>query len=138
MPCWLPLGINQQLILRALESLEAKHGHHSKSTTRQLIDAIWFEVELLSKNELASELVPRLATRLREIRAAHARVVAAKRRKGRKLKSNRTWSLAVETLNLASSLRQTRRLVERSGGKMWFTVAGRVQSLPEPLHSAAA
>jgi hypothetical protein len=87
MPCWLPLGINQQLILRALESLEAKHGHHSKSTTRQLIDAIWFEVELLSKNELASELVPRLATRLREIRAVHARVVAAKRRKGRKLKS---------------------------------------------------
>ena len=90
----LQLGINQKLILRALRSLEAKHGHHSKFTTRQLIDAIWFEIELLSNHELASELDPRLAARLREIRAAHGRVLAVKRRGGRKFKSNRTWNLA--------------------------------------------
>jgi hypothetical protein len=135
----LQLGINQKLILRALRSLEAKHGHHSKFTTRQLIDAIWFEVELLSNHELASELDPRLAARLREIRAAHGRVLAVKRRGGRKFKSNRTWNLAVETLNPASSLRRliARGLVERAGGKMWLTEPGRVQNLPEPLHSAA-
>jgi hypothetical protein len=138
----LGLGINQQLILRALRSLEAKHGHYSKFTTRQLIDAIWFEVELLSNYEFASELDPRLATRIREIRAAHGRVLAAKRRGGRKFKSNRTWNLAVETLNPASSLRRliARGLVERAGGTLGLTETGRalIESLPEPLFSTAA
>src|SRR5918995_1004324 len=128
----LQLGINQKLILRALRSLEAKHGHHSKFTT---IDAIWFEVELLSNHELASELDPRLAARLREIRAAHGRVLAVKRRGGRKFKSNRTWNLAVETLNPASSLRRliARGLVERAGGTLGLTETGRalIESLPE-------
>ena len=135
----LQLGINQKLILRALRSLEAKHGHHSKFTTRQLIDAIWFEVELLSNHELASELDPRLAARLREIRAAHGRVLAVKRRGGRKFKSNRTWNLAVETLNSGQLTPTTHRTRSRGTcwGKMWLTEPGRVQNLPQPLHSAA-
>jgi hypothetical protein len=131
----LGLGINQQLILRALRSLEAKHGHYSKFTTRQLIDAIWFEVELLSNYELTFELDHRLATRLREIRAAHARVLATKRRLGLEPKSHRTWSLAVETMNPAIVVRRliARGFVERTGRMLGLTELGRntIRSLPE-------
>ena len=133
------LGINQLLILRAFQSLEAKHGSASKFTAGQLIDAIWFEVERLSRYQLTNrcEFDSRLTTKLREIRAAHGRVLAAKRLKRLTLRSHRTWSLAVETINPATALRRliARGFVERTGRTVVLTETGRnvIESLPEPL-----
>jgi hypothetical protein len=92
-------------------------------------------VERLSGYELTFELDPPLAKRVREIRAAHARVQAAKRRRGLELKSQRTWSLAVETMNPAIVIHRliARGFVERTGRMLGLTELGRntIRSLPE-------
>jgi hypothetical protein len=111
------IGLNQQLILRALQTLETKHGRRESFATRELIDAIWFEVERVSAFEQASAIPAELASKIRKIRATHDRVLAAKRRKGRKLRSERSWSLAVEAINPAQSLRRliARGMIKRTG-----------------------
>ena len=105
----------------------ARYGAGANFTSTQLIDAIWREVERLSSCELTCELEPKLSRRLRGIRAAHGRVLAAKRRKRRRLQSERTWSLAVEIINPAKTVRAliTRGVVERNGGTLVLTDDGR-------------
>jgi hypothetical protein len=117
------IGLNQRLVLRAFQLLEAKHGRCAEFTARQLIDVIWFEVERLSSHHLE----PELAVKVRQIQAAHARVKAWKRRKGTKLRSERSWSLGVESLNPARCFRSLSKhgLVQRTGRTLALTEAGR-------------
>jgi hypothetical protein len=133
------IGQNQQLILRALQTLETKHGRRESFATRELIDAIWFEVERVSAFEKASAIPAELASKIRNIRATHDRVLAAKRRKGRKLRSDRSWSLAVEAINPARSLRLLvgRGLIERTGQTLALTDAGR-QTIESLRHGGDA
>jgi hypothetical protein len=133
------LGINQQLILRAFQLLEAKHGHSARVTAGQLIDAIWFEVErLCAPKRSGPDLDPKLAAKVRQIRTAHDRISAAKRRKGVELRSHRSWSLAVEAINPAACFRRltARGLIERTGHTLALTQAGRRAIEKFPLLSA--